>query len=179
MQTGVVVVDSGLRIRSINATARHLLRASSRADGNTLHAEAKGLAEQTGRATGEIASQIAEIQTATDQSAEAIGGVSATIEMMNGIATAIAAAVEQQGLATDEISRNIAAASGGTASVDESARGISDAAEQTSSVAHRVGELSASLEAQKTFFNKHIAPWASHFYSDLEDFLLTISDVLL
>lgn len=46
MQTGVVVADSGLRIRSINATARHLLRASSRADGNTLHAEAKGLAER-------------------------------------------------------------------------------------------------------------------------------------
>jgi len=26
----------------------------------------------------------------------------------------------------------------------------------------------ASLEAQKTFFNRHIAPWATHFYTDLE-----------
>jgi TorA maturation chaperone TorD len=26
----------------------------------------------------------------------------------------------------------------------------------------------ASLEDQKTFFNKHIAPWAGHFFSDLE-----------
>ncbi|NNK77692.1 MAG: molecular chaperone TorD family protein [Litoreibacter sp.] len=26
----------------------------------------------------------------------------------------------------------------------------------------------ASLEDQKTFFNKHIGPWAGHFYSDLE-----------
>lgn len=26
----------------------------------------------------------------------------------------------------------------------------------------------ASLSSQKTFFNKHIAPWASHFFSDLE-----------
>ena len=26
----------------------------------------------------------------------------------------------------------------------------------------------ASLEQQKTFFNKHIAPWASHFFADLE-----------
>ncbi len=26
----------------------------------------------------------------------------------------------------------------------------------------------ATLEDQKTFFNKHIAPWASHFFSDLE-----------
>lgn len=26
----------------------------------------------------------------------------------------------------------------------------------------------ASLETQKTFYNKHIAPWAGHFYADLE-----------
>ncbi|WP_293442589.1 molecular chaperone TorD family protein [Planktotalea sp.] len=26
----------------------------------------------------------------------------------------------------------------------------------------------ATLDDQKTFFNKHIAPWAGHFYSDLE-----------
>ncbi len=26
----------------------------------------------------------------------------------------------------------------------------------------------ASLEQQKTFYNKHIAPWASHFFADLE-----------
>ena len=26
----------------------------------------------------------------------------------------------------------------------------------------------ASLEAQKTFWNRHIGPWAGHFYSDLE-----------
>jgi len=33
-----------------------------------------------------------------------------------------------------------------------------------------VGRFSqaASLEAQKTFFNKHISPWAEHFFSDLE-----------
>ncbi len=28
--------------------------------------------------------------------------------------------------------------------------------------------LPATLDDQKTFFNKHIAPWAGHFYSDLE-----------
>ncbi|MDA7966614.1 molecular chaperone TorD family protein, partial [Ruegeria sp.] len=26
----------------------------------------------------------------------------------------------------------------------------------------------ASLEDQKSFWNKHIGPWAAHFYSDLE-----------
>ena len=31
----------------------------------------------------------------------------------------------------------------------------------------RFGEP-ASLDQQKTFWNKHIGPWAAHFYSDLE-----------
>jgi TorA maturation chaperone TorD len=26
----------------------------------------------------------------------------------------------------------------------------------------------ATLDDQKTFFNRHIAPWASHFFTDLE-----------
>jgi TorA maturation chaperone TorD len=26
----------------------------------------------------------------------------------------------------------------------------------------------ASLERQRMFFNNHIAPWATHFYTDLE-----------
>ncbi len=34
-------------------------------------------------------------------------------------------------------------------------------------IAGRFG-MPATLEQQKTFFNKHIAPWAGHFYSDLE-----------
>jgi len=34
-------------------------------------------------------------------------------------------------------------------------------------IAGRFGPPTA-LELQKTFFNKHIAPWAAHFFSDLE-----------
>jgi len=32
----------------------------------------------------------------------------------------------------------------------------------------RFGEP-ASVETQKTFFNKHIGPWAAHFFTDLEE----------
>ncbi|MDA7427883.1 molecular chaperone TorD family protein [Primorskyibacter aestuariivivens] len=32
----------------------------------------------------------------------------------------------------------------------------------------RFGGSPTALEAQKTFFNRHIAPWAGHFFSDLE-----------
>lgn len=32
----------------------------------------------------------------------------------------------------------------------------------------RFGGSPAALEAQKTFYNRHIGPWAGHFFSDLE-----------
>ncbi|QGZ37324.1 hypothetical protein GH266_10085 [Stappia indica] len=108
-------------------------------------AEVKGLAEQTSRATADIAAQIGEIQTATGDSAEAIGSVSSTIETMNNIATAIAAAVQQQSAATGEISRNISEASDGTMRVSESTAGILQAALRGKEVAGAVGEQSSRL----------------------------------
>src|SRR6202051_4608608 len=47
--------------------------------------EVKALAEQTAKATGEIGQQIADIQAATRQSADAIGQISTTIERPSGI----------------------------------------------------------------------------------------------
>ncbi|SOC21369.1 methyl-accepting chemotaxis sensory transducer [Stappia indica] len=108
-------------------------------------AEVKGLAEQTSRATADIAAQIGEIQTATGDSADAIGSVSSTIETMNNIATAIAAAVQQQSAATGEISRNISEASSGTTRVSECTAGILQAALRGKEVAGAVGEQSSRL----------------------------------
>ncbi|WP_349358226.1 globin-coupled sensor protein [Stappia sp.] len=110
-------------------------------------AEVKGLAEQTAKATAEIAAQIGEIQTATSESAEAIGLVASTIQNMNDISTAIAAAVEEQGAATGEISRNISRASEGTGQVATASLDITRAAERSGAAATTVGDRSALLKS--------------------------------
>ncbi|NLH80813.1 MAG: HAMP domain-containing protein [Phyllobacteriaceae bacterium] len=79
--------------------------------------EVKQLADQTAKATNEIAAQIGEIQTSTQASATAIVGITTTIEKMNKIAAAIAGAVDQQGMATREIAHNITQAAEGTRQV--------------------------------------------------------------
>ncbi|MDT9110902.1 methyl-accepting chemotaxis protein, partial [Escherichia coli] len=76
--------------------------------------EVKALAEQTAKATGEVAQQISGIQAATQESVGAIREISTTIERLSEIAATVAAAVEQQGAATSEISRNIQHAATGT-----------------------------------------------------------------
>lgn len=82
--------------------------------------EVNAPAEQTSKATGEIAQQIASIQAATDES---VSGM--IICRMSEIASTIAAAVEQQGAAPQEILRNVKQAAQGTQQgVSEHNRGL-------------------------------------------------------
>jgi methyl-accepting chemotaxis protein len=79
--------------------------------------EVKNLAGQTARATEEIGQQIAGMQAATLRAVEAIRGIGSTVERTSEIATAIAAAVEQQGAATQEIARSAAQVAEATGTV--------------------------------------------------------------
>ena len=74
-----------------------------------------------------------------------IGGV---IEQMSEIATAIAAAVEQQGAATREIARNVQEAARGTGEVSSSIGTVSEAASATGAAASQLFAASSELARQ-------------------------------
>ena len=107
--------------------------------------EVKALASQTSKATDEISAQIGAIQGATQSSVEAIQGITTTIGRVNEIASAIAAAVEEQGAATREIARNVAEAARGTGEVSENISGVNEAARETGVSATRVVDSAAAL----------------------------------
>jgi methyl-accepting chemotaxis protein len=69
--------------------------------------EVKLLANQTAKATEEIASQINAVQSTTDQAVAAIQSVSNTISALTGISSTIAAAAEEQSAVTRDISSNM------------------------------------------------------------------------
>ncbi len=110
--------------------------------------EVKSLANQTAKATEEIAAQINAIQAATQDSVQAIQGIGGTIATISEISTAIAAAVEEQDAATKEIARNIQQAAAGSAQVSANVDGISAAAHETSAAASDVLSASAELSRQ-------------------------------
>jgi methyl-accepting chemotaxis protein len=112
--------------------------------------EVKALAEQTAKATDEIGQQVLAIQSATRQSAGSIEEIAATIAAVNEIATAIAAAVEQQGVATAEIARNIQNAARGTLEVSSNISGVSQAASETGQTATRLLSSAKELSQQST-----------------------------
>ena len=105
--------------------------------------EVKTLAEQTAKATTEIASQIGEIQTTTSESAEAIDTISSTIDELNTISMSISNAVDEQLATSQEIANSVQQAAEGTQSVTETIAGISLGAKDTS---HASSDLLAGTE---------------------------------
>ena len=100
--------------------------------------EVKGLAQQTAKATEEIASQIAQMQAATHEAVEAISGINGTITELSAIAGTIATGVEEQGSATREIAQSVQQAAAGTETVTSSIQRVSQAASETGAASQRV-----------------------------------------
>lgn len=107
--------------------------------------EVKNLANQTGRATGEIGEQIAGVQQKTSQAVSAISLIVKTIRQMDEVSGAIAAAVEQQGAATQEITRNIQEAHSRTTEVAHNIAGVSDGANEILASAQIVHKAASSV----------------------------------
>ncbi|RTL52214.1 MAG: globin-coupled sensor protein [Bradyrhizobiaceae bacterium] len=110
--------------------------------------EVKSLAEQTSKATAEIAAQIGGIQSSTSESVQAISGITGVIRSINEVSSVIAAAVEEQGAATNEISRNVQQAAQGTGEVSKIIGEVTTAAGETGAGAKQVLAAAAGLSQQ-------------------------------
>ncbi|MGX9426633.1 MULTISPECIES: globin-coupled sensor protein [Bradyrhizobium] len=123
--------------------------------------EVKSLAEQTTKATADIAAQIGDMQQSTTESTSAIGDIVGVIRSMGEVSNAIASAVEQQDAATSEISRNIQQAAVGTRDVSENIEDVMHAAKESggsaSNVLDAAGELSRQSELLRNEVSKFLA----------------------
>ncbi len=97
--------------------------------------EVKTLANQTARATDEIAQQIAGIQSISREAVDTIRNVGQTIDRVNEVVSSIAAAVEEQSAATDEIVRSVQEAASGNAEITRNIADVSKAASATGEMA--------------------------------------------
>ena len=93
--------------------------------------EVKELAQETARATEDIARRVEAIQADTGGAVEAIGQISAIISSINDYQLTIASAVEEQTATTNEMSRNVAEASTGSGEIATNISGVAAAADAT------------------------------------------------
>ena len=128
--------------------------------------EVKALAEQTAKATSQIAQQVASIQSASSGTADAIQEISGTIRDLNQTSVAIASAVEQQGAATQEIARSIESVTVNAASMTRSMQQVQGAVEATSGSAAEVKRTTEALSADTGILS-----------TEVQDFLAALSEL--
>jgi methyl-accepting chemotaxis protein len=110
--------------------------------------EVKSLANQTAKATEEIAQHVADIQSSTKSAVAAVRNVAASMTEIETVTTAIASAVEEQGAATQEISRNATLAAEGTKVLAENISTVNGAIGETTRSAGAVLDASLSLSEE-------------------------------
>jgi methyl-accepting chemotaxis protein len=120
-------------------------------------AEVKGLANQTARATDEIATQIAAVQKVSGETSSAIQAIGATIEELNVISTTIASAMEQQGASTFEISRNVKQAASGTQEMAVTMVQVTNAANESGAASSQVLQAALDLSDRSKSLQSQVA----------------------
>jgi methyl-accepting chemotaxis protein len=110
--------------------------------------EVKNLANQTAKATEEIARQIEDIQIVTRDSIASIKDIGSIIQRVSEIATKITSAVEEQHAATREIAHNVQEAAQGTDSVTAKIKKLEADASKTGSAASQVFMFASQLATE-------------------------------
>jgi methyl-accepting chemotaxis protein len=144
----IQTIASQTNLLALNATIEAARAGEAGRGFAVVASEVKSLASQTAKATEEIRTQIASMQSVTTSAVGAIQGIGRIIGEINDVTTTIAAAVEEQGAATREIARNIQHAAGGTSEVSSNIIGVSTASAEAGAAATEVLGASDALRRE-------------------------------
>jgi methyl-accepting chemotaxis protein len=118
--------------------------------------EVKSLASQTAAATDQITRQVAEIQAATEQAVQSIGGIGARIREVDGLTGAITQAVQGQVNAMIQVARDAHAMAALTDRVSGQLGEVRTAAAGTAAAAGQVRHTTDDLGQQSTALSHEV-----------------------
>ncbi|MDE2376327.1 methyl-accepting chemotaxis protein [Bradyrhizobium sp.] len=148
----IIAIINGIaeqtNLLALNATIE-AARAGEAGRGFTVVAsEVKALANQTTRATEDIARNIEAVRGATREAVDAVRAISNSINGLDESAGTIAAAVEEQNAATAEISRNTNVTADQTRAITQAITEVARSVSGTDKSARQVEEYSAAMRGR-------------------------------
>lgn len=154
-------IASQTKLLALNATIEASRAGKAGKGFSVVAAEVKNLATQTASATNDIELQIQAMQDATIKAVNAIQGIGKTIQKMDEISTAIAAAVEEQGAVTQEIARSVQVASKNTrevsSTIGEVQKGANSSNQSSKEVFYAIEELSQQTKQLTSIMNEFVS----------------------
>ncbi|WP_250037845.1 methyl-accepting chemotaxis protein [Paractinoplanes maris] len=143
----ITAIAEQTNLLALNATIEAARAGESGKGFAVVAGEVKDLAQETAKATEDIARRVQAIQSDTGGAVAAIGEISAIIERINGIQMTIASAVEEQTATTQEMNRTLSEAASGAGNIAATIGGVSEATQRTTA---SVGETRHAADALAT-----------------------------
>jgi methyl-accepting chemotaxis protein len=154
-------ITGQINLLALNATIE-AARAGDAGKGFAVVAsEVKALADQTGKATDQIVSQIGTMQSAIDQSSGLVRQMVTSIGQVSEVSTIIAAAVEEQGAATKEIATSSDRSKSSSADIIQNAKMVSGSVESSRISANEMRMAAQELSRQAETLRNEVSSFIS------------------
>lgn len=144
----ITSIAGQINLLALNATIESARAGEAGKGFAVVASEVKNLANQVGKATGEITQQINEMQGATKTSVDSVMDILDIINQVSLSTSAVASAIEEQSAVTTEIAHNVARTSSGTKEISQNMTSVQDGAEKTGETASDVLNSARNLNQQ-------------------------------